>query len=138
MMRVSINDNFTERKFILLFQNVSIIFSNFMGWSLKPDTLSNPEKSERFYKRFDRAPRPIVMIKVSKFKEWFLFTFLSCKSPLYSNGERHLTPIYFHIQMIHLRFKNNSKWSQSLVFAVKQEKPTEVAVSFLWFTNWLI
>lgn len=64
MMRVSINDNFTERKFILLFQNVSIIFSNFMGWSL-----SNPVKSEGFYKRFDRAPRPNVMIKVSKVKE---------------------------------------------------------------------
>lgn len=40
-----------------------------MGWSLKPDILSNPVKSEGFYKRFDRAPQPNVMIKVSKFKE---------------------------------------------------------------------
>lgn len=48
MMRVSINDNFTERKFILLFQHVSIILRIFMGWSLKPDTLSNPVKSEGF------------------------------------------------------------------------------------------
>lgn len=31
MMRVSINDNFTERKFILLFQNVSIILRILWG-----------------------------------------------------------------------------------------------------------
>lgn len=31
MMRVSINDNFTERKFILLFQHVSIILRILWG-----------------------------------------------------------------------------------------------------------
>lgn len=82
-----------------------VLFFEFYGVVIKAGHITNPVKSKGFYKRFDRAPRPNVMIKVSKFKEWFLFTFLSCKSPLYSNGERHLTPIYFHIQMIHLRFK---------------------------------
>lgn len=49
--------------------NMLVLFFEFYGVVIKAGHIIKSSKSEGFYKRFDRAPRPIVTIKVSKVKK---------------------------------------------------------------------